>query len=156
MDGIGKEFGIIILYVIGMALAIAEIFLPGVVIGLIGLVCVSTSIYMAFAAKASLGWLLLGITVASVPFLITLWVKVLNRFLAMKHTEAGYSGADAGEKDLLGKEGVTITMLRPAGMAKLGEKKVDVVSEGDVIEANTRVSVVEVRGNRVVVRAIKA
>ena len=34
----GQEAGVILLYALGMALAVAEIFLPGAVIGLIGLV----------------------------------------------------------------------------------------------------------------------
>jgi membrane-bound serine protease (ClpP class) len=151
----GKELGIVMLYIIGMGLGVAEIFLPGVVLGLTGLACVLGSIYFAFMTSPVLGWTLSGITVVSIPFLITLWTKVLNRMMAMKHTEAGYSGAQMEHKALLGKEGVALTKLRPSGTARIEDRKVDVVSEGEIIEVDTRVRVIEVKGNRVVVRPVK-
>ena len=45
-----------------------------------------------------------------------------------------------------------MTPLRPAGMALINGKKVDVVSIGDFIEKDCAVEVVEISGNRVVVR----
>ncbi len=45
-------------------------------------------------------------------------------------------------------------MLRPSGRARFGSVLVDVVTQGDLIEAGTKVEVVERRGNRVVVRAV--
>jgi membrane-bound serine protease (ClpP class) len=152
---VGRELGIVLMYVAGMALCVAEIFLPGVVLGIVGVFCVLGSIYFAFMSNAVLGWTLTGITVASVPLLIVMWVKVLNRVMAIKHTEAGYSGTSAEDKALLGKEGVVLTKLRPAGSARIGDVKVDVVSEGEIIEPNARVRVVEVKGNRVVVRPVR-
>ena len=150
------ELGIIFLYIVGMALAVAEVFLPGAVMGIIGFVCAIASIYMAFQRESLvLGWVLVGITVVSVPFLAVLWVKVLNRVFAMKHTQKGYTGVQAGLKPLLGREGVAITHLRPAGMARFDGKKVDVVSEGEMIERDSRIKVVEVEGNRVVVRVVR-
>lgn len=55
---------------------------------------------------------------------------------------------------LLGQVGTTTSMLRPAGMAKFGDRYVDVVSEGDFIEAGTPIQVVEVEGTRVVVKRV--
>jgi len=150
------QLGIIFLYVIGMALAIAELFLPGAVMGLIGLVCVLASIYLAFDREsAGLGWTLVAITIASIPVMVVLWFKVLNRVFAMKQTQKGYSSAQVELKALIGEEGVAITQLRPSGIARFGNKKVDVVSEGEVIERDSRVKVIEVESNRVVVRAVK-
>ena len=40
-------------------------------------------------------------------------------------------------------------------MARFDNEKVDVVSEGAVIDRGSRVRVIEVRSNRVVVRAVK-
>ena len=151
-----EEIGIIFLYVVGMALAVAEVFLPGAIMGLIGFVCAIASIYVAFQKDYFvLAWVLVGITVASVPLLAVLWVKVLNRVFAMKHTQKGYSGAQTELKTLVGQEGVTLTPLRPAGMARFDSEKVDVISEGDMIERDSRVKVIEVKGNRVVVRAVR-
>ncbi len=44
--------------------------------------------------------------------------------------------------------------LRPAGKARFGSLLVDVVSEGDMVEAGAEIEVIERRGNRVVVRKI--
>ena len=151
-----SQLGIIFLYVIGMALAIAELFLPGVIIGLIGLVCVLASIYLAFEHQsAGVGWTLVVITIASIPMMVILWLKVLDRVFAMKQTQEGYSSAQVELKALVDQEGVTITQLRPSGTARFGDKKVDVVSESEVIERDSRVKVIEVKSNRVVVRAVK-
>ena len=52
------EIGIILLFVGGMALIIAEAFLPGVILGVIGIAMVLASIFFAFAGEmVVLGWL---------------------------------------------------------------------------------------------------
>jgi membrane protein implicated in regulation of membrane protease activity len=53
---------------------------------------------------------------------------------------------------LLGKTGVSTSMLRPAGSARFDEVIVDVVSEGDFIEVGTPIQVIEVEGTRIVVK----
>jgi membrane-bound serine protease (ClpP class) len=47
-----------------------------------------------------------------------------------------------------------LTPLRPAGRAQLGERAVDVVTEGGFVERGTAVEVVRVAGNRVVVHKV--
>ncbi len=53
---------------------------------------------------------------------------------------------------LLGLVGTATSMLRPAGMAKIGDVYVDVVTEGDFIEPGTSIQVIEVEGTRIVVK----
>jgi membrane-bound serine protease (ClpP class) len=55
---------------------------------------------------------------------------------------------------LLGAIGTSATALRPAGMASFGDAYVDVVSEGSYIPAGARVQVIEIEGNRVVVKEV--
>jgi len=50
-----------------------------------------------------------------------------------------------------GELGTASTFLRPAGKARFGERDIDVVTEGDFIEKGTRVKILAVKGNRVVV-----
>ena len=57
-------------------------------------------------------------------------------------------------RDLLHQEGTARTPMRPSGKAEFSQRVVDVLSDGEAIEAGTRVRVVEVAGNRVVVRAV--
>ena len=52
----------------------------------------------------------------------------------------------------LGETGVAKTPLRPAGVVRFGDDYVDVVSEGAFIEEGSRVKIVKLSGNRVVVR----
>ena len=56
---------------------------------------------------------------------------------------------------LVNKRGTVVTPLTPAGKARFGDDLVDVVSaDGDYIERQSDVYVVEVRGSRVAVRKI--
>ncbi len=52
----------------------------------------------------------------------------------------------------VGQAGEAISRLRPAGKAKFGEAVVDVVAEGAFVDKGAKVTIIEVRGNRVVVR----
>ena len=55
---------------------------------------------------------------------------------------------------MVGQAGTTMSTLRPAGKARIGEKTYDVVAEGDFIEKGRRIEVMEVKGNRIVVKAV--
>lgn len=70
---------------------------------------------------------------------------------AQTSRSAGYS-ADTAYDNLLGAEGVALTSLRPGGTGQFGDKRVSVATESDFIDKNTPIKVVEVEGNRVVVR----
>ena len=66
--------------------------------------------------------------------------------------EAGYASAPESDRRWIGKHGVTITALRPAGIAEFDGDRVDVVSEGVFIDAGQPIDVLHVDGNRIVVR----
>ena len=53
---------------------------------------------------------------------------------------------------LVDAEGVATTHLRPAGKAEIDHQLIDVIAEGEPLDAGTRIVVVDARGNRVVVR----
>ena len=55
----------------------------------------------------------------------------------------------------MGDIGVAESLLRPSGKARFGSVLVDVVTEGDHVDADSRIEVVERHGNRVVVRCVK-
>jgi membrane-bound serine protease (ClpP class) len=63
-----------------------------------------------------------------------------------------YGSAPEAEQRWLGKQGTAAGPLRPAGIAELGGERVDVVSQGEYIEAGAPVEVVSIEGNRIVVR----
>jgi membrane-bound serine protease (ClpP class) len=55
---------------------------------------------------------------------------------------------------LLGAIGEAATPLRPAGKARFGDDFLDVVSEGDYVSPGARIQVVEIEGNRIVVKEV--
>jgi membrane-bound serine protease (ClpP class) len=62
------------------------------------------------------------------------------------------SAHDVVRGSLLGVSGTSLTPLRPAGTASLGGLRVDVVSDGEFIDAGEHVEVVRDEGLRVVVK----
>ena len=55
---------------------------------------------------------------------------------------------------LIGERGTALTILRPSGKAQFGDRLVDVISDGPFIESGRVIRVIEVNGNRVVVREL--
>ncbi len=60
-----------------------------------------------------------------------------------------------GQMLKVGDKGEVVAKLRPAGRARFGEAIVDVVCEGEFLDIDTAVEIIEIRGNRVVVREQK-
>jgi membrane-bound serine protease (ClpP class) len=54
----------------------------------------------------------------------------------------------------VGQKGISLSQLRPAGKAKFGGLRLDVVSGGELIEADREIVVEVVEGNRIVVKEI--
>ena len=69
-------------------------------------------------------------------------------------TESGYISSRSTLKEYIGKRGISLTPLRPAGTILIEGERVDVVTEGGYIDKGASVEVVKVEGNRVVVREI--
>ena len=54
----------------------------------------------------------------------------------------------------MGDAGEVVSILRPTGKAKFGDAIVDVVAEADFLDKGTKVEIIEIHGNRVVVKAV--
>lgn len=65
---------------------------------------------------------------------------------------AGYTSAPEEDRQWAGKRGTVVSPLHPAGLADLEGQRVDVVSEGEYVEAGAPVEVVRIEGNRIVIR----
>jgi len=70
------------------------------------------------------------------------------------NSEQGYSSVP-NRGELLGKEGLTLSLLRPTGQAEIDGRRVDVITNGEFIPKGTRVKVVQVEGFRIVVERVK-
>lgn len=65
---------------------------------------------------------------------------------------AGYVSAPESDRQWLGRTGIAISPLRPAGIGEIDGTRVDVVSDGGFVHAGTGIEVTRVDGNRIVVR----
>lgn len=147
---------LVCLFGVGLAAICVELFIPGVIVGLFGLGCVVGSIVMSYSSGSHvLGHVLLGCGLAFIPVFFLLWLHVLSRVFALKSSQKATAAPD-GQHEFLGKEGVTLTTLRPSGAARIDGTRVDVVARGVIIEPNVHIRVVAVEGNRVVVEAVEA
>jgi membrane-bound serine protease (ClpP class) len=64
----------------------------------------------------------------------------------------GYASAPEADRSCLGKSGTALSPLRPAGIAEIAGKRLDVVSDGEFIESGVPIMATRVDGNRIVVR----
>lgn len=161
----------IVLFVLGVLLLLAEIFvLPGFgIAGISGIVLVVLSLGAALIGNVGLDFPSGGeitraiLTLAATLVLLVILVFSLGRYLPRSErfshlvlmpdlaSAEGYTSAETDET-LLGERGVALSPLRPAGTAEIGGRRVDVMTEGSFVPAGEPVEVVSVRGSRVVVR----
>ena len=66
----------------------------------------------------------------------------------------GYASAPESDRRWLGRKGRASSPLHPAGIAEIDGQRVDVVSDGELVEAGEFIEVIRVDSNRVVVRRI--
>ena len=161
------------LFAAGVALVLVEIFLiPGFgVVGIVGLALVILSLVGAMTRTVPGGPWLPDWGDVQLPIFKTALALVgtgagallLGRFLprsrlfgrlALSAATAAAEGyvAAPDSSPLVGKTGVALTPLRPAGAARIDGRHVDVVTSGEFIDANAPVTVVEAHGNRLVVQ----
>jgi len=132
---------------------IAEMFLPGVVMGIVGFLAVCGSIIFAFLNGHTVAASVFSaITVALVPVFFLVWRNVLGRFWASKVDEKDFRISYITDDKLLGKEGEALSQLRPSGTALIDGKRYVVVTQGELLEKGTHVRVTDVAGNRIVVK----
>lgn len=152
----------ILLFILGIILLIIEIFVPSFgIFGIAGIISLISGVILA-AYDTERALLSLGIAslvaIVAMVFIIRIFKKrgVWNRFVLQDEfkTETGYV-SQSSKQHLLGKEGTSLTALRPSGTALIEDQRVDVVSNGEFISANRQIIVTQIEGTRVVVREVK-
>ncbi len=163
-----------LVFIVGLGLLLLEIFvIPGFgVTGIAGLILMGGSVFAAMIRRlpGETGWFAFpemqvsnalahlggAVIVAGVGMLVLTRLFEFSpayshlALLASLDQDKGYGPSDRKEH-LLDATGKTRTALHPAGIAEFDGKKLDVVSRGEFIEADTPVRIVETRGNRIVV-----
>lgn len=147
---------VVTLLILGALLLLAETLLPGGIAGSFGLLCLLAAIVTAYSeVSVEAGHLTLASVVGGFGIGIFLWFRFFPTSAIAKPyiSQSVVGGLNNTRSDLLDKTGAAKTALRPSGTAVIDGERVDVVTEGNLIEPGTPVRVVAVEGLRVVVRA---
>jgi membrane-bound serine protease (ClpP class) len=153
----------ILLMVLGLALVVLEVFVPsGGVMGFLAVTSVIAAIVMAFYhSGVEVGLVFVGTAAVAVPTALALafryWPSTpMGRRLLLNVPTSEEVLPDSELKrtlrELVGKVGVAKSMMLPSGAIFVEGITVDALSEGMPIEPGTKVRVIEVRGNYVLVR----
>lgn len=151
-----------VLFAIGLLLLIAEMFTPGFgLAGGSGLVLIIVGIILTarnpFEAMMMVIILLVLLAILLLIVLRSAKKGKLSKKLILwsaAKREDGFSSA-ADTSSMTGKEGVALTVLRPAGTGQFDGQRLDVVTEGAFIENGTKLRIVRTEGRRIVVEPIK-
>ena len=150
----------IVLQIIGILVVIAEIFIPS--LGLLAAIAFTLffySLYLVFTTiSTTVGIVFIGLDLVLVPVLIVFGMKILAKSpLALRRELSKQDGVISQEQGLeayINIKGKSVTDLRPAGIAEINLQRVDVVTDGEYIDADTPIVVTGVAGNRVIVEKI--
>jgi membrane-bound serine protease (ClpP class) len=151
-----------------VALAVEVFILPGFgVAGIAGIAAVATAIILTLIgntptpADVAQAFAVLGTSLVITMAVGYAWLRHLptsTRFsgLFLRHglpQAEGYISA-LRRVDLVGQEGVALTDLRPAGTARFGAERVDVVTQGEYVTQGAPIRVVRSEGYRHVVMPV--
>jgi len=147
-------------FILGFIFVIIEMFFPGFGLpGVVGLIFLFIGIVLTAKTLTDV-LVLLAIILLILAGVLAIAVRSASKGRLKKlvltdslEKESGFEGTE-DFTSFLGKEGVALTALRPAGTAEFDGVKLDVVSEFDFIEKDAKVKIVKVEGRRIVVRKI--
>jgi membrane-bound serine protease (ClpP class) len=150
---------ILTLIAAGFILLFAEIFLPGLIAGSIGVLLLLAAVLVTglqFGVTAALT--LFGALSILGLFGFVIWMRFFPSSSYGKRLSLHGSSGEASTTDtrltLVNQIGQTTTPLRPSGTALFQQQYHDVISEGTPIDVGQSVKVVKVEGSRIVVRKV--
>ena len=159
MSELTRVFQVVAALVLGGLLLLVECVVPGFSVpGTLGLVLLGVACYLAFQLHVVAG----VATVIGSGALILLLVRYfprtrLGRRLTLRLSQQKDAGYHAGAETTVrvGDAGEALTDLRPSGSARIGGRRVDVVTEGAFVVQGAPLVVMQTDGMRVVVRERK-
>ena len=147
---------VIALATAGVALLFLEMFLPGIIAGVIGGILLIASIVTAYREISPEAGNITLIATAAVTAALWWWWATkfqrtrFGRRMTLAATSTGTSQA-AGLALLIGKTGTAITPLRPSGTILVAGHRVDAITGGDFIEQGAPVHITRIEGSGVIV-----
>ena len=148
----------IILQLVGVVVIIAEIILPsGGILSIAALGVFGYSLFIVFnEISMTIGFSFVAADLILIPVLVIVGLKLLARSPAtLRKTLSRKEGVSSQSSELesyVGTQGNAVTNLRPAGIAVINGKRVDVVTRGEYLEKDSAIVVAAVTGNQIIVR----
>jgi membrane-bound ClpP family serine protease len=146
---------VVLLCVVGLALLVAEVlFVSFGMIAVLAGVSLLSAIFVAFQQSIAFGVTMVAVEAIAAPLVLTFAFRLLPKTpfgKALILAGPARPVADASLRALVGKTGVSLSPLRPAGFARIDGQRFDVVTRGEMLDADSTLVVVDVSGNHVVV-----
>ncbi len=158
MNLLDPIFWAIILMIMGCGLVVLEVFIPsGGLISFLAALALLGSILMAFHRDPATGFGFVLFAVIAVPTAVGLAFKYwphtpMGKAFLGELAKDGELVPDDWRRELIGRVGVAKSKMLPSGAISIDGQMIDAVSQGTAIERGQAVRVIEVKGNRVVVR----
>ena len=148
----------ILLFVFGIGFIIIEMYQPGFgLFGALGVICLIACILVT-AQTVMQALILTVVFFVLILVLLAAFMLFFSKHLPKKFIlheaetlDQGFSGTEDMQY-LMGKTGTVTSQCRPSGNADFDGVKLDVVSNGDFIEKGALIEVIEIEGNRIVVK----
>lgn len=144
--------------IVGFVLVVIEMYIPGIgVPGVLGVLLLGGGVWALdptpFQALMIIVAIVLLLCIALSVCIHSASKGRLSKSRLVLHETS--TPQQAGENPLayyVGMQGKALTVLRPAGMALVNDVKLNVVSDGEFIDAGDEICVTSVDGNRICVR----
>ena len=152
----------LILFIVGIGLLIVEMFEPGFgFFGAFGIVALIVCVFVT-AETVAQGLILTAIFFVILLIMLGIFLALVSKGrlpgkMILKESETleqGFSGTE-DMSYLMGKTGEVVTICRPVGNVDFDGVKLEVVTQGEFIQKGETVEVIEIEGNRVVVKIKK-
>lgn len=147
----------VVLQILGIFTVVAEIFIPSLgILTLTALGFIGYSLFLVFTSfPITVFYVVLGGDLILLPLVFAFGFKALEVSpLSLKKNLSASQGVVSQSPDLtnyLDCTGHSITTLRPSGTALIDGARLDVVTDGEFIEADAPLRVCKVTGNQVIV-----
>ena len=146
----------------GVALLVVEVFMPGFGLpGISGLILVVIGIVIAwnnYGAVAGLAVTLISMALAGIAISASIKSAAdgkMSRSALFLNSTVEKPAEHEENAALIGREGVTATVLNPVGVADFDGVRLNVLSEGTYLGKGVRVKVIAVEGTKITVREFK-
>ncbi len=154
--------GIALLYLAGVAILVAEIFIPShgvlsvLAIGTLGLAVYETFQVSGFAGLVSLGALAILVPTAIIVVVKTWYQTPIGKRTCPPNPELGEEDRLPVEtlRSAIGQRGRALTLLRPVGICEFEGRRLECKSEQGVIQKGTEVEAVGLADRTLVVRPV--